>query len=157
MIKHFVATVYIIKEGKVLLIHHRKLNKWVAPGGHVEANELPPDAAIREAKEETGLDVRLFSQDNLTIDRWNAKSIPRPYLCLLEEMPAFKDQPAHQHIDFVYVGELVGGNEEGKMDEIEGMAWFTLEEIEALQGDIDIFEETRQVLRTLLPAHHFSS
>lgn len=152
MIKQFVATVYIVQDDKVLLIHHRKLLKWLPPGGHLEPNELPSEAAIREAKEETGLDVRLVSQDNLTVDRWNAKSFPRPYLCLLEEIPTHKGTPAHQHIDFVYVGELVGGSEQQKLDEIDGMRWFTLEELESLEGDADIFEETRQVLRTLLPA-----
>lgn len=151
MIKQFVATVYILKEDKVLLIHHRKLAKWLPPGGHVEPNELPSEAAIREAKEETGLEVRLLSQDNLTVDRWNAKSFPRPYLCLLEEIPAYKDVPAHQHMDFVYIGELIGGIEQEKQDEIAGLRWFTLDEIEAMQSDVDIFEETRQVLRTLLP------
>ena len=151
MIKQFVATVYILKEDKVLLIHHRKLGKWLPPGGHLEPNELPSEAAVREAKEETGLDVCLLSQDNLNVDRWNAKSFPRPYLCLLEEIPAYKDTPPHQHIDFVYVGELIGGEEQQKLDEISGLRWFTLEELEAMQPDVEIFEETRQVLRTLLP------
>lgn len=152
MLKQFVATVYIVKEDKVLLVRHRKYNKWVAPGGHLEPNELPSEGAIREAKEETGLDVRLFSQDNVTIDWWNAKSLPRPYLCLQEEVPAFKDQPAHQHIDFIFVGEPVSGTEQEKQDETDGLRWFTLEEIETLEGDVEIFEEAKQVLRTLLPA-----
>ena len=151
MLKQFVATVYIINEDKVLLIHHLKLEKWLPPGGHLEPNELPSEAAIREAREETGFEVRLVSQDNLTVNRWNAKSFPRPYLCLLEEIPAYKDTPAHQHIDFVYIGELAGGVQLEKIDEIDGLRWFTLEELEALEGDVDIFEETRQVLRTLLP------
>ena len=41
----------------VLLVHHRGLNRWLQPGGHLEAGELPPEAARREVMEETGIEV----------------------------------------------------------------------------------------------------
>ena len=63
MRRQFTATVYILHEFKVLLIFHRKLFKWLPPGGHVDENELPSDTAIREAREETGLEIELVSQE----------------------------------------------------------------------------------------------
>jgi 8-oxo-dGTP diphosphatase len=42
---------------RVLLCHRRDMDAWNLPGGGVESGELPIEAVIREAKEETGLDV----------------------------------------------------------------------------------------------------
>ncbi|MCE5317881.1 MAG: NUDIX domain-containing protein [Parachlamydia sp.] len=150
MIRQFTACVYIIENQRVLLIFHRKMNKWLPPGGHLEPNELPSEAAKREALEETGLEIALIPQENIWIDRWNAKSFERPYLCLLEEIPARADQPAHQHIDMIYVGRPIGGTETLNVCETDGLRWFSLDEIEAFGSDVEIFEETRQVLRKIL-------
>lgn len=150
MLRQFTACVYIIENQRVLLIFHRKMNKWLPPGGHLEPNELPSEAARREALEETGIEIALVPQENVWIDRWNAKSFERPYLCLLEEIPARADQPAHQHIDMVYVGRPIGGTETLNEKETGGLRWFTLDEIEALDSDVSIFEETKQTLRKIL-------
>jgi len=48
-------------EGKILLMHHRGTDTWVAPGGSIEPGETPADAAVREMYEETGLIVELVS------------------------------------------------------------------------------------------------
>jgi 8-oxo-dGTP pyrophosphatase MutT (NUDIX family) len=55
LIKQFTATAYIVKENQVLLHFHKKLGKWLPPGGHLEEGETPPECAIREAKEETSV------------------------------------------------------------------------------------------------------
>lgn len=56
-----VATVYIEYNGQILLLHRQndksQGNKWGIPGGKVEKNETPLQAAVREAKEETGFDI----------------------------------------------------------------------------------------------------
>jgi 8-oxo-dGTP pyrophosphatase MutT (NUDIX family) len=149
MQRQFVASVYIIAKERVLLIYHRKLQKWLPAGGHVDPNELPSEAAIREAFEETGMEVELLSDEHLWVDRWNAKSFPRPFLCLLEEIPAYKEQPAHQHIDNVYIGRTIGGHEKINETETEGLRWFSWEEIQDLEDDQDIFAETKSVLQSI--------
>lgn len=150
MEKQFTASVYIIDKQKTLLIFHRKLKKWLSPGGHIEPNETPPEAAKREALEETGLEIEFIPQENIWINRWNANSFERPYLCLLEEIPAYGDKAAHQHIDFIYVAKAIGGKELCNHNEVDGMRWFTLEEVDALVPDQEIFAETQQVIRALL-------
>jgi 8-oxo-dGTP pyrophosphatase MutT (NUDIX family) len=141
------ATLVIVQDDSLLLLFHRKLQTWLPPGGHVEANELPHEAALREAKEETGLDVELHRQEHLSIKEPNAISIPRPYLCLLEEIPSYKDVPAHQHIDFVFLGTPKPGSEVMNLEGHE-MRWFTFDEIEKLpQGTV--FEEIRQIAKSL--------
>ena len=109
---------------------------------HMVPNETPPETARREALEETGLEVELIPQENVWVKQWNARSFERPYLCLLEEIPAFGNQPAHQHMDMVYVARPIGGAISESPTETDGIRWFSLEEVEQLNPDEDIFIET---------------
>lgn len=142
--KHFTATAYIVEGEKVLLIPHPKLKKWLPPGGHIELNETPPECARREAFEETGLQIEILPQENLWIDFWNATSFERPYLCLLENIPPYGSKPAHQHMDFIYLARPISG----KL--LAEARWFSLEEVEALQEDDEIFGETKKTIRHIL-------
>ena len=45
----------IVYRDTVLLVHHKKLNKWLPPGGHVELDQDPEEALYAEIREETGL------------------------------------------------------------------------------------------------------
>lgn len=150
MEKHFTATAYIIDRKKVLLVFHRKFQKWLPPGGHLDPNESPPECVIREAKEETGYDIELVRQENVWINRWNSNSFERPYLCMMHEVPAHNGTPAHQHMDMIYLARLIGGEGVHRSEELEKMKWFALSEIEELRSDIDIFEETKQAIRHIL-------
>lgn len=150
MERQFTATAYIIQENRVLLVFHKKLKKWLPPGGHLDPNELPPEAAKREAREETGVEIEIIPQENLWINRWNANSFERPFMCLLEEIPEHNGHPAHQHVDFIYLAKPIGGKHEHNMLEVDGMHWFTIEEIEKLKDDVDIFLETKMTLRKIL-------
>src|SRR3712207_9415045 len=57
--RHFTVAVFVVWEGKVLLHLHRKLGMWLPPGGHIDRDELPDDAAVREVLEETAAEVEL--------------------------------------------------------------------------------------------------
>ena len=61
--RHFCASAYIIDPStlKILLVKHKKYGRWVQPGGHIEHDEFPEEAAVREAYEETGLKIELNS------------------------------------------------------------------------------------------------
>ncbi|MCH9609887.1 MAG: hypothetical protein S4CHLAM45_13870 [Chlamydiales bacterium] len=148
MKRELTASVYTVEEQRILLILHKKLGKWLPPGGHVDPDELPHEAAIREVKEETGLEVELMQQENLWIpQKINGRSIPRPYLNLLFEIPKYKDINAHQHIDFVYIGRVIGGALVQNREETDGIRWFTLDD---LQKEEEIFEETLTVCSHIL-------
>lgn len=151
MKRHFTATTFILDGKKVLLIYHKKLQKWLPPGGHLNPNELPSEGAIREAKEETGLNIALIPQENIWIEmRFNGGSIERPYLCLLEHIPKINGEEAHQHIDLIYVGKPISGRIKHNSDETDGIRWFTLPELDVLEKDVEIFEETYRIITHLL-------
>lgn len=86
---HFTASCYIVDgEGRLLLHHHRRLNRWLQMGGHVDGDELPEVAALREAREESGLeDLELLDLFDLDI----------------HPIPAAKGEPDHDHFDVRYV------------------------------------------------------
>lgn len=150
MKRQFTATCHVIENDKVLLIFHKKHKKWLPPGGHMEPNETPPEAAKREVLEETGLEVALIPQENITISHYNAKSFERPYLCLLEDIPAHGGQEAHQHMDFIYLAYPIGGELLLNSCETDGLRWFTKEEVLALREDIDIFKDTQEIISHIL-------
>ena len=52
---------HIIYKDRLLMIHHKKLDMWIPPGGHIEKDETPDDALIREIKEELNLDITLLN------------------------------------------------------------------------------------------------
>ena len=60
-----VVTGYLFHDDKLLLIHHKKLNLWLPVGGHIEKDETPDQALLREIKEEVGLDVEILAQSRI--------------------------------------------------------------------------------------------
>jgi len=147
--RQFTATAYILNENQVLLHFHAKLGKWLPPGGHLEKDETPPECAIRETKEETGLDIELIQDEHLWVNRWNATSFERPFLCLLENIPPYQDQPAHQHIDFIYLAKPIGGCLDPIAVAANCLRWFTLDEALSLKPDEAIFAETQQTIQAI--------
>lgn len=141
MERQFTATVYIFQDQNVLLHLHEKLGKWLPPGGHLEPNETPPEAARREVLEETGLEIEFIEQENLKIDAYNGKSFERPFLCLLENIPAYKDKPAHQHMDFIYLAIP-----KNIQEDLKGFRWFAYEELK----DLDLFPDVAAVIKKCL-------
>lgn len=144
MLRQFTATAYLFQEGKTLLHLHPKLGKWLPPGGHVEEGETPPETARREALEETGLEIELILQENIWLSDSNAKSIERPFLCLLEEIPASKTTPAHQHIDSIFLAKPIEFVDTSK--KTNDFSWFSWEEAKLL----DLFEDTYKLLELVL-------
>ena len=95
--KSITATVYIVNDGKVLLHKHKKYNTWFPVGGHLEPDELPHEAAIREAKEETGIDITLVKTENVPhFDIGRGDRLPAPF-CLY-----YEGDFEEQYVDFIY-------------------------------------------------------
>lgn len=130
--KDFTATGYVVnpERTKILVIFHNKLQKWLPAGGHMEPNELPHETAIREVFEETGIKVKIISDDHdMKMSGENDCQIPRPYAILYQLIPANSKDIEHIHIDFIYAMEAKESELNPKLDEVSKIAWLTKEEI----------------------------
>ncbi len=89
---HVTASCFIVDPSskRVLLHHHRRLNRWLQMGGHIESGETAIQAALREGSEESGLsDLELLSDGVFDVD--------------VHDIPAGKGEPEHLHFDVRYV------------------------------------------------------
>lgn len=108
MKRHFTATGFVVDGSRTLLHWHRRLQQWMPPGGHIEADEDPVQAVLREIQEETGLGAEIMPLTVATLFDSPAQK-PAPYTILIEDIPAREDEPEHQHIDLIYFCRPVGG------------------------------------------------
>ncbi len=123
MIRHFTST-GIVAAGDSTLVHwHEKVQAWLAPGGHVEPNEDPVQATLREVKEETGLDVRILPTSELPAIS-NLEQVAPPYTVMIEDVFDAK-VGKHQHIDFIYfTTPLVAVESDNELPSVpEGWHW----------------------------------
>ena len=61
-IRHFTATGFVVDSNAILLHWHPKVLAWLPPGGHIENNEDPVEAILREVLEETGAILNSLSK-----------------------------------------------------------------------------------------------
>lgn len=126
--RHFTATTVVVHRGMALLHRHKKIGLWLPVGGHIDRDELPHEAALREVKEETGLTVALYNSDP-SIDFGDVRQLMRPMHILLENVNQF-----HQHIDFIYYATAQSDDLTPEDGDSEAMKWFTHEELARFDG-----------------------
>lgn len=143
--KHFTVTGYITNysKTKMLLIHHKGLNKWLPPGGHVEENETPDLAVLREVAEETGLSetIRFAYRGavDLGLHDESDVQIPAPIAMSYQIIPKSKKDTEHIHLDMVYALEASEKETHHRsMGETDDIQWVSLDEI--INRTIDVFD-----------------
>ncbi len=120
------------------------------PGGHVDENETPEETARRECKEETNVDVEIIGEPCTDLFKENnneGQMLKKPIAFLLENIPASEErnEPAHQHMDFLYLAKPLDENQVLALAEEEGqeLKWFTREEVEILDTKTEIFANVK--------------
>lgn len=117
---HLTASAYIVDLAaqKILLHHHRRLDRWLQMGGHIEPGESPRIAAMREAEEESGLaHIQPLIDAIFDID--------------VHSIPAAKGEPAHLHHDIRYLfAASISDDFRIDPNESHDLRWFGLDEAE---------------------------
>jgi 8-oxo-dGTP pyrophosphatase MutT (NUDIX family) len=126
----FTVAIFVVHNGRVLLIHHRKLDKWLPLGGHIELDEDPEQAALREAREESGLDVELLGERPPTTGSGTRALIAPRFL----DIHHITD--THEHIGLIYWARPKGGDLALAAEEHHDIGWFTTEALDALRPPI---------------------
>ncbi|MBI3413332.1 MAG: NUDIX domain-containing protein [Candidatus Aenigmarchaeota archaeon] len=112
---------FLFHKNKVLLIHHRKLNLWLPPGGHIGKNETPDEALERELKEELGLEIEILNRKTVPMGGNIKKQLAVPFYVNVHSVGG------HDHCCFFYVcksknPEKLKINE----NELKNFAWFSI-------------------------------
>ena len=125
---HLTGSAFVLSADgrRVLLLHHRKLDRWLQPGGHANAGEANgEDVALREAREETGIEALQLHPD-----------APRPLDVDVHAIPARGSEPAHLHLDLRYVVIApAGAGLLRSTKETNALRWFGWDELAALGLD----------------------
>jgi len=137
--KCWVTSIFLVKEGRVLLNWNKNLQIWVPIGGHIEPGENPEEAVRREAKEEVGADIELFGT---TLDYDSVKV--RRQIIQIEKMPHH-----NEHINIIFFGKPTNWENKQTTDEDEKLKWFTREELEKEKNNLrkNIYEEALEALQ----------
>jgi 8-oxo-dGTP pyrophosphatase MutT (NUDIX family) len=136
--RDWAATTFVVHNNKTLLLQHRKLRKWLPPGGHVDPHELPDVAALREVVEETGLHVALLDTGAAL---GTVRRLAQP-LCILQESIT----PSHEHIDLIYVAFVISGNIAAPAREGQPWRWYSWDDLEAPEVPTDVCDLGRRAI-----------
>ncbi len=103
-------------------MHHKKLNKWLQLGGHADGDSNILRVALRESKEESGIDqIKSLSEEIFDLD--------------IHLIPSRKEEPEHYHYDIRYLFQVVKNDSYTVNHESNDMKWFTADELSHMDLD----------------------
>lgn len=117
------ATAFVFHKNRVLLIHHRKLDRWLPPGGHIDINETPDEAAVREVFEETGVSAKLIPNHDFAAD--HVRPLP-----IEANVHSVGD---HDHYVQAFVGVADSDDVSASKRELKNVKWVSRDEIDGFE------------------------
>ena len=119
MDRHITVSGFVVHEGRLALHWHRKNQMWLPAGGHIEANEDPVEATLREIREEFALETEVIRLHPRVEYPGGPRQVEPPYTLL--ECPI---APDHVHVDCVYFCRVLSGYPGVSHDPENPIVWF---------------------------------
>src|SRR3989344_7986039 len=122
----FTVEVFITHKAKVLLRKHDKYKLWLSVGGHIELDEDPIQAALREVREEVGLDIEfLYNGKIRKIKKDYEELLPPRFMC------RHRINKVHEHVTLIYLAKSKTDKLKlSKKEKSDECKWFSLEELD---------------------------
>lgn len=135
LVGHVTGSAWVLDETRtqVLLMHHRKLDRWFQPGGHCDGNPDVQDVAQREAWEETGVTVKPVSEAIFDVD--------------IHTIPARGQEPEHLHYDVRFLFEADATQPIVINQESKDIRWVPLADVTTLNEEESIARMVRKTGR----------
>lgn len=121
---HITASAWVLTSDhkQVALLHHKKLDRWLQPGGHADGDENVQRVALKELEEETGItDVTQIGDSFFDID--------------IHRIPKRKEVPEHEHFDIRFAFEANKPEQLRKNEESNEVAWIAIDGLEKFVGN----------------------
>lgn len=113
----FTVALFVVDAGRVLMVLHRRLGKWLPLGGHIELDEDPEQAALREGREESGLELELLGERPPTTGP-GTRALIAPRFLDIHRISA-----THEHIGMIYFARVRGGTLRLAEEEHHDIRW----------------------------------
>lgn len=120
---HVTGSAWVVNPERThaLLVHHRRLERWLQPGGHCDGDPDVLATALREVLEETGIEARPVTGAVFDVDA--------------HDIPARGAEPAHVHYDIRFLAEAPLSQQPVVSPESRDVRWVPLEGISQLGAD----------------------
>ena len=135
LVGHITGSALIVNKQRThtLMTHHQKLDKWLQLGGHSDGDPNTMNVALREAREESGLqNIDSVSDEIFDVD--------------VHEIPVRKNEPTHFHYDIRFLFEADDVQELIRTTESKNLLWIPLEKMEEYTTEESVLRMARKVL-----------
>lgn len=131
---HITASAWVVSSDRsqVLLMHHRKLDRWFQPGGHCDGDPDVLRVAMKETEEETGVKVRSVDTGIFDVD--------------VHSIPARPSEPSHFHYDIRFLLEADPLEEITRNAEAKEVSWVPMQEVALYNPSESILRMQRKTL-----------
>ncbi|MBU1631833.1 MAG: NUDIX domain-containing protein [Nanoarchaeota archaeon] len=132
---------YIIHDNKVLLIHHNKLNLWLPVGGHIDSNETPDRALMREIKEEVNLNVEILGNSPVPLIGNTKENLALPFHTNTHSVGD------HDHFCSFYLCKPNNPTELKINSELRDFGWFSEDDLNQEHVPLDVKHIAKEAFR----------
>ena len=128
---HITGSTWIVNRSgdRVVLTHHRKFGRWLQPGGHSDGDPDTLEVALREAREESGLDVRAIEETIFDLD--------------VHLIPARDAEPAHYHYDVRFLVQALKDRFRVSEESL-ALAWVPTDRVGVFTNDESVLRMARK-------------